>query len=732
MMEKFSSKTSTYERNGNGKGKGTSQSLAPQSFSGLENDSDDWDIRQILGIFRRQALAIAGVASVVMAGVTYSTLRQKAVYEGNFHLLVEPISEDKDSRLSNLTQDTALSKPSLDYESQIQVLKSPELMAGVIKELQPSYPGIDYSSLINSLAINRIGETKVIEIRYQSNDPRRIKFILDKLSKYYLNYSFQKRKTKLRQGIQFVETQLPSIKKRVNNLQTELQEFRQKYNFIDPQTQATQLATRVNSLAEQRQTVNQQLAMTRANFRGIQGNVGELAALNSAALYQQLLTQLRQIETQIAAESTRFQDDNPSMQSLREKRQTLLPLIQQEAERILGVKSAEVVTQIQILEVQSEEINKVSKEVNLQVKQLPVLARKYTELQQELQIAAESLNRFLTTRETLQIENAQTELPWELIQAAVQPQFPISPNIQRSLILGLVGSVISGIGVGIILEKTDNTYHNIETIKEKIKLPLLGVVPLDKNLQKNQNSNFSETKADTNSKPTFRLPRIFRSQSGKPRYHAKGQFWEALQVLYSNIQLLSSDQPIRSLAISSAMPGDGKSTVAFHLAQIAAAMGKRVLLVDADLRRPQIHHRFDLNNLWGLTSLISTNMPMEQVIQQLPEMDDVSVITSGPTPPDPARLLSSEKMKQLMAEFHESFDLVIYDVPPIVGLVDVRLLAPYTDGIVLVVRMDQTDKLGLKQAQDSLRVSPINVLGVVVNADKTQFKGYDHYYSARK
>jgi polysaccharide biosynthesis transport protein len=161
-------------------------------------------------------------------------------------------------------------------------------------------------------------------------------------------------------------------------------------------------------------------------------------------------------------------------------------------------------------------------------------------------------------------------------------------------------------------------------------------------------------------------------------------------------------------------------------------MGKRVLLVDADLRRPQIHNRAELNNLWGLTSLISSDMPVESVIQQLPSMDNLSVITSGLIPPDPARLLSSDKMKRLMAEFQENFDLVIYDAPPLVGLVDVRLLAPHTDGIVLVVRLDKTDKLGITQAQDSLKISPINVLGVVVNGDKTQFKGYNYYYSNRK
>jgi len=223
------------------------------------------------------------------------------------------------------------------------------------------------------------------------------------------------------------------------------------------------------------------------------------------------------------------------------------------------------------------------------------------------------------------------------------------------------------------------------------------------------------------------LPNIFRTLSTSDRYYTQGRFWEALQILYTNIQLLSSDQPIRSLVISSALPGDGKSTVALNLAQIAAVMGKRVLLVDSDLRRPQIHNRTNLSNQQGLTNLISTDIPVDQVIQQLPAMTNLSVITSGPIPPDPARLLSSGKMKRLMAEFQKNFDLVIYDVPPIVGLVDVRLIAPHTDGIVMIVRIDKTDKLGVIQAQDSLKISSTNVLGIAINGDKTKFSAYDYY-----
>ncbi|MBD2201196.1 polysaccharide biosynthesis tyrosine autokinase [Calothrix sp. FACHB-1219] len=728
-MENNFTRISSYERNGN-----TVHPVFPTQFPiGLEKDINDWDLRQLLGLLQRRFLIIVGVSTVVMSAVAYSTLQQKPLYESNFQLLVESVNEEKS--LAQLTLDPTNSDKAgnLDYESQIQVLKSPELMADIVKQINAVYPDISYGDLINNLTIRRLGTAKIIDVRYRSSDSSQIKVVLDIIAKAYLNYSLEKRQTKLRQGVEFVDKQLPTIKNRVDNLQKELQLFRQKYEFISPDTQAEQVATRVGTLSDQRLEIAQKLAEYRAAFASLKGQEGELAALNNAPLYQEIYGQLTQLETQIAGELVRFQEDSPPLQTLRKKKDNLVPLLKQEAQRIISVKFAEIATQIQILEAKSQELSQAEITLDREVKLLPVLSRRYTELQRDLQIATESLNRFLITRETLQIQVAQTELPWELIQEAFEPEKPISPNVPRSLTLGFVASLLVGLGISLLIEKVDNTFHSVDNLKEHLKLPILGVLPFEKKIQNNLYQNIERRDITEKSTLKFwqkisRKTKNLQRGSGSDRYYGQGRFWECIQVLYSNIQLLSSDQTIKSLVISSALPGDGKSTVSFQLAQIAAAMGKRVLLVDADLRRPQVHRLCDLNNLWGLSSLISTNIPAGQVIRQMPDMNNLSVVTSGPIPPDPARLLSSEKMKQLMGYFQRTFDLVIYDVPPIVGLVDARMLAPYTDGVVLVVRIDKTDKTGILQAQESLRLSPINLLGVVANADKTTYKGYKHYY----
>ncbi|MBW4673050.1 MAG: polysaccharide biosynthesis tyrosine autokinase [Desmonostoc geniculatum HA4340-LM1] len=713
-MENHSSQPSSYDQNRNS----VPPFLQPQPLPWSEEEGNDSSFPQFLSVVRRRALLIAGI-SITLGTVVFVSLilnRQLPVYEGNFRLLVEPVNDE--SKVVDIVKDPNVNKSGLDYESQIEVLKSPELMGEIVKGLQATYPDISYSSLMKNLTISRFVETKIIEVRYRSHDPNQVKIVLDQIAKDYLNYSRERRQTKLRQGIQFVERQLPSIQNRVDQLQKELQTFRQKYDFVEPEVQSEQVVSQITNLSKERQEVDGQLAEARANLSLLQEKDGRLAALKDAPLYQQLLAQVQEVNVQIATESTRLQDDNPTIQTLKEKRLRLVPLLNNEAQRFVGTKIAELTTKLQTLEVQSRELAKVERKIELQRKQWPILARQYTELQRKLQVATESLNRFLSTRENLQIEISQTELGWQLLEEPSKPQFPISnSSIKRYLIPGLLGSIALGIGIALLLEKLDKTYHSAQTLKEKVKLPLLGNIPFEKQVESTQNHTQERkfTIVKTLSPILKDIPHLGILQNKKHNSNYSAEFLEALRVLYTNVQLLSCDRHITSIVISSAMHGDGKSTIAFHLAQVATDMGQRVLLVDADLRQPNIHTLSNLNNLRGLSNLISTNLPTSEVIRQLPSMNELSVITAGPIPPDPTKLLSSEKMKQLMTDFHNTFDLVIYDAPPLLGLADASLLARYADGILLVVRIDKTDSSMISRALEHLKIYRMNTLGMVSN-----------------
>lgn len=730
----------------NGKHPPSSQSVYTNSLpTNFNQAGDDLDLQQLVTIVRRRIVVVSGVAISIAVGMGFWTFSQQPKYEGTFRLLVEPVT--KENKLEGLTQipgvNPNVQQNGLDYSTQIQVLLSPELMAPIVSQLSQQYPEIDYSAMLGSMTIERFEKTNILDISYQDTEKEKIEFVLQQLAKDYLKYSLQERQTNLRKGIDFVDSQLPELQLRVNSLQRQLQQFRQQYNFIDPEVKGQQLSEQVDNVQLQRLETQKELAETRSLYASFQAQSGAALAdnpafyaatnsqersdtaqaLKEAPVYQKLVGQLRDIESQIGADSTRFQDDSPNMVSLRNRRENLFPVLRAEAQRILGNKLVELSTKISGLEVRLAEISTAENTLNQSVEQLPTLARQYTDLQRELKVATESLNRFLEKRESLQIENAQNEIPWQVIAAPKVEKEPISPNIKRNLILGAIAGVMAGMAAALLAERLDNVFHTPEDLKDLTKLPLLGIIPFNKGLK--QLAPLAQAKVEKKAEG-YKLVLPSMSSTQNESYFP---FVESFRSLHTNINFLGSDTPINSLVVTSAQKGDGKSTVSVQLAQAAAAMGQKVLLVDADMRLPQVHARLGLPNEQGLSNIISTNLPIYEAIQRSPLGDNLFVITSGQIPPDPIKLLSSKKMQNVMAQLRTEFDLVIYDTPPILGLADSSIVATHTAGIVLVVRMAKTDRAVVRQALDGLRLSRANVLGLVVNGvRKHSGNAYNYYY----
>lgn len=682
----------------------TATSLPPQT--------NELDIRQILAMVRRRAILSGSVAIAVCGGIWFWALTSEARYAGSFQLLVEPATAD--SKLAELTQSDPNSNQSggLDYETQIQILQSPKLIEPVLKQVTERYGDITYSSLLKNLTISRLEtkteKTKIIIVNYQDSEPQKVQFVLQNLADEYLSYSLRGRQTNLTQGSQFINSQLPILQKRVNLLQGKLQQFRQQYNFIEPEIQAQQLAQQVSNIKLQRLETQKQLAEVRALYKFLHSS-GGVEALKDATVYQKLLEQVSVVDNQLATESTRFQADSPALQQLSQKRENLLALLQQEKATALGNRRKQVENQISQLEIRAKKIAQAQSDLNQQIKQTSTLVRQYTDLQQKLKIATESLNRFLETRESLQIETAQKEIPWILLTTPQLPQAPISPNVPRNLLLGVVAGFVAGTGAGLLAEKLDNVLHTRNDLKQ-LTLPILGLIPFCKDIKR-----LTPLAAAIK-------PKSLSSRIGNKNTQAEGNpFLEAFRSLQINLKFLFTLPSIRSVVISSAAPGDGKSTVAVHLAQAAAAMGRRVLLVDADLRRPEIHTRFGISNELGLSDVISKNLTFLDVMQRSPIGDNLFLLTSGKISPDPCQLLSTKKMQKLVEQLQQHFDLVIYDTPPILGFGDTMLLATYTDGILFVVRMGNTDRAILMQALDRLRTSQSTILGIVANGIKHDY-----------
>ncbi len=201
---------------------------------------------------------------------------------------------------------------------------------------------------------------------------------------------------------------------------------------------------------------------------------------------------------------------------------------------------------------------------------------------------------------------------------------------------------------------------------------------------------------------------------------------EQYRTIRTNIQFSDADQDIKSIVLTSTGPGEGKSTTASNLATVYAQQGLRVLLIDADLRKPTAHYTFRLENHVGLTNVLTKQSTLGQAVQET-EVPELFLLTSGPIPPNPAELLASNNMTELLKEMKEEFDMVIFDTPPVLAVADAQILANQVDGSILVVSSGKTDKEAAVKAKELLLKANAKVLGAVLNNRKME-EGSDYYY----
>jgi protein-tyrosine kinase len=209
--------------------------------------------------------------------------------------------------------------------------------------------------------------------------------------------------------------------------------------------------------------------------------------------------------------------------------------------------------------------------------------------------------------------------------------------------------------------------------------------------------------------------------------NSKSPVFESYRTLRTNIQFASVDQEIKKIVITSPKPGEGKSTTVANLAIAFAQQGKKVLLIDADLRKPTVANTFSLPNTSGLTNVLSRQSNIEQVVQQS-AVENLYILTSGPLPPNPSELLGSNSMKELVSKAENEFDIILFDSPPVLAVTDAQVLTNLTDGTILVVRSGSTDQDAARKAKDLLQVGKSRLLGVVLNSKKQKQDQYYYYY----
>ncbi|BAY48407.1 capsular exopolysaccharide family protein [Scytonema sp. HK-05] len=693
-----------------------------QAYTAQSNEEGGLNLGQVGATLRRRALLIAGVTGVVATAAVLKAETDPPVYQGKFEILTKPVTGEGRA-VSNVPQTLSsqegVAPPEQVVQTTIKVLESHVILDPVIKKLQEKYhtkyPNLNYDLIAGILQI-QAQQQNILEVQFTSSDQELVSDVLTLVKDAYVQYSLEERQDEVKQAIKFVDEQKQPLEKRVEAWQERLRIIRQKNDLVEPAQKAQEISNQVATLTQQRAENRVQLEQMLATYQDLKRELaqqpGERAGnsvLSENARYQKILDQIQTVEIEGKKSAAKLTNNNPSMQFLQEQKANLLPMLTAEENRV----KRDYESRIRALQARDKSLGEKIDSFNKYLRELAVTIREYDNIQRELKIATEGLTQFSTKKQALQIEQAQRLPSWKLLDPQLQevkePR-AVADSAKRNLALGTMLGLLLGTGAALVADKLSNVLYSSKDLKEATGLPLLGVVPLRKE-----------------------LGTLARQEAGGGlQQAARASFFEVFRSLYTNILLLGSDTPIRSLVISSAAEEDGKTTVAINLALAAAAMGQRVLLVDANLRSPTIHNRVGLMNIQGLTDVISQDLDWNNVIERSPLEDNLFVLSAGPIPPDSIRLLASQKMQDLMSELQGAFDLVIYDTPPLVGFADANLLAANTNGLILVAGLGNLKRTIFQQALEELQVSGTPILGVIANKSKdatpASYSYYQQYY----
>ncbi|BAZ48243.1 lipopolysaccharide biosynthesis protein [Nostoc sp. NIES-4103] len=707
---------------------------------------------QLFAVFIRRFPWFLAVLIISVAIAAFITSRTKPTYRSSMQLLVEPNYQGKKEGTGVESQFTE-PDVQIDTATQLNLMQSSGLIQKAVDKLKSDYPDITVGDIKNALVLNQLRTkednvaTKIFQVDYTDKDPDKTQKVLTAIRQVYVEYNKQQQDLRLQKGLQIIREQLSKASEEVNAAETNLQRFRRNQNLIDPESQAKLLEESLNKIEQERRATRSEYEEALARQKSLQEQLNRspqnalvASRLSQSTRYQGLLNEIQKTELLLAQERLRFTDATPSVQKLKEQLQSQKELLQQEVGRTLGVQSADVFaskeplleqgqfgqidltlasqlvetqTSLVALSARDQTLAQKESQLRFEIKRFPPLLAYYNRILPQLQFSRERLEQLLRAEQQLRQELAKGGFNWEVVEEP-QKGTQLGPNMRQNLLLGaVVGLMLGGIAA-FIREAADDAVHTTAELEKQVALPLLGTTPKLPPAR----TRDSVIKLPFG-KPEVLAPWTIEVLQSPPR-------WESLDLIYKNIELLNTVSSLKSLMITSALSDEGKSALALGLAMSAARLHKRVLLIDANLREPSLHEQLNLPNEQGLSTLLASDITLpNQIGIQSSGSAYIDILTAGPRPADPANLLSSPRMMQLMAAFEDNYDLVLVDASPVLGLVDAILTASSCRSVVLAASIGRVTRTQLTQATNML--SKLNLIGVVANGVSNSGTTYVQY-----
>jgi polysaccharide biosynthesis transport protein len=357
-------------------------------------------------------------------------------------------------------------------------------------------------------------------------------------------------------------------------------------------------------------------------------------------------------------------------------------------------------------------------------------AIQYNILKQEVETAKGLYTDFLNKTSQAQVEVAQQHNNLRLIQPARVPGSPIGPARFRMIMFAFFLSLAGGIGLAYGLEYLDNTIKTIDDVGRYMRLPALGIIPA---LATTNSAKLGKGKKARRLSASSSLQAVAIQGYDMDRLkvlETRSTAAEAYRVVRTSMLLSTAGNPPKTILVTSGQPGEGKTTTAVNTAISLAQLGASVLIIDCDMRKPSTHKIFGLDNMRGLSTYLSRDIKVDGLIRKL-QIPNLSLLSSGAIPPNPAELISSERMKNLLRELGEQYDHILIDSPPLINVTDPVILSAMVDGVILVVHGGKSTRGVAQRARQDLVSVGAKIFGVVLNNVDMRRDGYNEYYYYR-
>jgi polysaccharide biosynthesis transport protein len=690
-------------------------------------------LRDYLKIVYKRRYTVYTFFTIVFVIVLIGTLSSTPVYQASTKVLIEKVEP------ANLSMAYPYYMPYDPefYETQYQLIKSTSVAQKVVTMLSlentygsyfknakwlssPDDSKIKMNVLANmissGIAVSPVKNSKIVNLSFLSTNPEFAALVANSVAKAYIEEILDMRMSSSRYSIEWMSKKAEEEKVKLQQSEQALQEYMRANDIITLQDKVAitpEKLTEFNTQLIKAETKRKELEALYSKVSNINLRDAEtIPAVASDPTIQLLRNQILKAEQNTEELSKKFGRKHPAMIKAEEELRGLQQKKDQEIRRVI----ASIKNEYELARSSETTLRKALSGTKSEALSLNEKFIQYGVLTREVETNRQMYDALMKkVKEQSVTEQVQTVNVW-VVEKAEKPVSPVKPRKSLNILLGIIVGLFGGIGLAFFFEYLDNTIKSAEDVEARIGLPVLGTIPL------------LETKDEKIEEIILKEPQSVYS--------------EAYKTLRTAILLSSASQPPKNILITSMAPDEGKTVTSINLATTIARSGYSVLLIDSDLRKPRIHSVFGLNNLSGLSTYLAGATPDITAVFKS-AMINLTVMPSGPPPPNPSELLGSGRMNGLLKILNERFDLVIWDSPPLMSVTDSLILSRILDGTIIVTKAGKTTydlvNRGLKLLQGN-RESLIDsrILGLVINAfnvknaDQHYYQYYNYYPSEKE